>query len=62
MKIIKQDQDIKCECGRKLGEYKDGWLRTDARKILYSSDGIIHKFKCEKCNHITEIKILKQQS
>lgn len=59
MKIIKGNQFIKCECGKILAEYKDGWLKIDAQRVKYSSDGTVHKFKCDKCKRILEIKILK---
>lgn len=60
MKVIKENQFIKCKkCGKILGEYKDGWLKLEARKINYSSNGIIHKFVCSKCKKITDINILK---
>ncbi len=59
MKIIKGNQFIKCECGKILAEYKDGWLKIERHNVIYSSDGIVHKFICSKCKAETEIKILK---
>lgn len=60
MKIVKENQFIKCdECGKILGEYKDNWLKIKRHNVIFSSNGVIHKFVCNKCKSVTEITILK---
>jgi hypothetical protein len=57
LKILKKNEDIKCECGRLLATVNDKWIHV-VGKTNYSSNGVEGVFICQKCGRKTELKLI----